>query len=233
MVWAIYVGWSGLSCESLVRHAEAVEESLREGDLEGGRKRVGHLVGRDTRRMDEAGCRRACIESLAENLVDGVISPLIYLSIGGVEWLVGFKVVSTLDSMIGYKTEKYEKFGYISARLDDGLNYIPSRLSWVLTALLAALWGNGKKVLRIGYFQAGLFSSPNSGWSESSFAGALDLKLVGKIEEEGKEVVNQWIGDAEDREGGTEEDVKRAMDLVYWLSGLVFLGLWGLMFFFE
>ena len=139
IVWALtrenqMLGWiahgffvySFLALGDLIRHVWRVERALTSGDLDGARSRITALVGRDVERMDAAACRRAAIESLSENLTDGFTSPLMWYLVGGLPGLTTFKIVSTMDSMVGYKTERYLKFGWCGARLDDVMNYVPA-----------------------------------------------------------------------------------------------------------
>src|SRR5207244_3824087 len=153
---------------------------------------VSALVGRDTDRMDAAGCRRAAVESLSENLTDGFVSPVFWYVLGGVPGLVLFKIVSTMDSMVGYKTPTHLRFGWCGARLDDVMNYVPARLTWLLMSALAAILPgySGRKAWRVGLEQHGLLLGPNSGWSEAATAGALERRIVGPIWLKGVQVTD-------------------------------------------
>ena len=132
-----FVVYSLLALGDLLRHVWRVERALGAGDLDGARAAVGALVVRDADRLDAAACRRAAIESLAENLTDGVTSAVCWYAVGGVPGLVLFKVASTLDSMVGNRTPRYLRFGWAGARLDDVMNYVPARLTWLLLAITA------------------------------------------------------------------------------------------------
>ncbi len=132
-----FIVYSLLALGDLLRHVWRVERALAGGDLDGARAAVGALVVRDADRLDAAACRRAAIESLAENLTDGVISAVCWYAVGGVPGLVLFKVASTLDSMVGNRTPRYLRFGWAGARLDDVMNYVPARLTWLLLAITA------------------------------------------------------------------------------------------------
>ena len=133
----LFLVYSLLALHDLLRHAWAVERAARQDDLAATRAAISRLVGRDTSRMDFAACRRAAIESLSENLADGFVSPLFWYAIGGIPGLVVFKVVSTMDSMVGHKTERYLRFGWCGARLDDLMNLLPARITWLLISVVA------------------------------------------------------------------------------------------------
>ena len=135
-IFHVFLAYSCLALHDLVRHAWAVESAARRSDLEGARRAISRLVGRDTDRMDLAACRRAAIESLSENLTDGFVTPIAWYLIAGLPGIVLFKVVSTMDSMVGYKTPRYLKFGWCGARLDDVMNFIPARFTWILLSTL-------------------------------------------------------------------------------------------------
>ena len=204
--------YSLLALGDLIHHVWRVERALVRDDLAGARLAVGGLVGRDTERMDAAACRRAAIESLSESLVDGFISPLLWYGLAGPAGLIVFKTVSTLDSMVGYRTERYLRFGWCGARLDDVMNYVPARFTWLMVAAVAtSLPGcSGGKALSYGVRQYGLLPSPNSGWSEAATAGAIGRRLVGPVWRQGVLVTELWLGDPADPPAGTHADVVRA-----------------------
>jgi adenosylcobinamide-phosphate synthase len=214
--------YSLLALGDLVHHVRRIETAIRAGDLLRARRGVSELVGRDTERMDGAACRRAAVESLSENLTDGFVSPLFWYVIAGLPGIVVFKVVSTMDSMVGYKTPRYFRFGWCGARLDDAMNYLPARITWLVIAAIAALLPtfSGRKAWRVGLRQHGLLLGPNSGWSEAATAGALERQVVGPIWLKGVQVTDLWIGDASDPPLQTGGDVQRAVVLAV-LSGLV------------
>ncbi len=207
--------YSLLALGDLLRHVWRIERAARRGDVAAARLAVSHLVGRDTAAMDDAACRRAGVESLSENLVDGFTSALFWYAIGGLPLLIVFKVVSTMDSMVGYKTPLYLRFGWCGARLDDLMNFVPARLTWLLIAAVAAIASgySGTKALRLGFIQQGRLPSPNSGWSEAATAGAIGRRLVGPIWLHGRLVTDAWIGDAGDPPLATSADVYRALVL--------------------
>jgi adenosylcobinamide-phosphate synthase len=218
-VWIVY---SLLALGDLLRHVWRVEQGLSRNDLNAAREAIGHLVGRDTERMDAGACRRAATESLSENLTDGFTSPLFWYVIGGLPGLVLFKVVSTMDSMIGYKTPRYLEFGWCGARLDDVMNYLPARMTWLLISALAAVLPrcSGQKAFVMGLQQHAVLPGPNSGWSEAATAGGLQRKLVGPIWMQQRLVTETWLGDADDPPVETRDDLTRAVMLIT-MTGMV------------
>ena len=136
-LFSVFLIYSLLALRDLLRHGADVERAATRGDLDAARFAVAKLVGRDTARMDGAACTRAAIESLSENLTDGFISPVFWYALGGLPGLIVFKVVSTMDSMVGYKTERYLRFGWCGARMDDWMNWIPARITWLLLSAVA------------------------------------------------------------------------------------------------
>jgi adenosylcobinamide-phosphate synthase len=221
--WALhaFVLYSLLALGDLLHHVWRIERAVRAEDLAAARRAVGALVGRDTDRMDGAACRRAAVESLSENLTDGFVSPLFWYVRAGLPGIVVFKVVSTMDSMVGYKSPRYLRFGWCGARLDDVMNYLPARMTWLVLAGVATLLPacSGVKAWTVGLRQHALLLGPNAGWSEAATAGALRRKLVGPIWLKGVQVTELWIGDAADPPLATAADITRAMILVA-LSGV-------------
>jgi adenosylcobinamide-phosphate synthase len=211
----VFFVYSFLALGDLLRHVWRVEQALTAGDLGSARIRIAALVGRDVDRMDAAACRRAAIESLSENLTDGFTSPLVWYAVAGLGGLVLFKVVSTMDSMVGYKTPRYLRFGWCGARLDDGMNYVPARLTWLLIAAVAAVLPScsGRKAFRIGLRQHAILLGPNSGWSEAATAGGIERRLVGPIWMHGALVTDIWVGDPADPPVQSRADVLRGMTL--------------------
>jgi adenosylcobinamide-phosphate synthase len=214
--------YSFLALGDLIRHVWRVERALRDDNLDAARQRITALVGRDVDRMDAGACRRAAIESLSENLTDGFTSPLAWYAIGGLPGLVIFKVVSTMDSMVGYKTPSYLQFGWCGARLDDLMNYPTARATWMLIAVMAAVLPScsGLKAWRIGLQQHAILLGPNSGWSEAAAAGGIQRRLVGPIWMKGQLVTDLWIGDPTDPPAQSRADVTRSLWLVT-ATGLV------------
>ena len=223
LAWLVhaFLLYSLLALGDLLRHVCRIEAAVREDDLPRARRGVSELVGRDTAGMDGGACRRAAVESLSENLTDGFVSPLLWYVIAGLPGIVLFKVVSTMDSMVGYKTLRYRRFGWCGAKLDDVMNYVPARITWLVIAAIAALVPSfsGRKAWRVGLGQHGLLLGPNSGWSEAATAGALQRRIVGPIWLQGVLVTDLWIGDASDPPLETGRDVMRAVVLSV-LSGL-------------
>ena len=212
----LLVIYTFLALGDLLHHVWAVERPLARHDLAAAHAAIARLVGRDTAPMDAAACRRAAIESLSENLTDGVTSPLFWYGVGGVPGLVLFKVASTLDSMVGYKTPRYLRFGWCGARLDDVMNYLPARLTWLLLGAcsLVVPGCSSVKAWRIGWAQHGVLLGPNSGWSEAATAGGIQRRLVGPIWLRGVMVTEAWIGDPADPPASSRADLVRAMRLV-------------------
>jgi adenosylcobinamide-phosphate synthase len=208
----LFMAYSCLALHDLVRHAWAVETAARHNDLEGARTFISKLVGRDTDRMDIAACRRAAIESLSENLTDGFVSPLCWDVVAGLPGLVLFKVVSTMDSMVGYKTPRYLKFGWCGAKLDDLLNFVPARITWLLLTFFSLVIPScsGRKAFSVGWRQHAILPGPNSGWSEAATAGGIQRRLLGPIWAKGALVTDVWLGDPSDPPAGSGSDLPRA-----------------------
>ncbi|MDB0062031.1 adenosylcobinamide-phosphate synthase CbiB [Octadecabacter sp.] len=215
-IWAeVIVGAVLLAQKSLVEHVQRVGDALRLS-LGEARRAVAMIVGRDVRDMDAPAVARGAIESAAENLSDGVIAPAFWFSIGGLPGLLAYKIVNTADSMIGYRTPKYENFGWAAAKLDDILNWIPARL----TALL--IWG----ITRRGSWgdiaaDASLHRSPNAGWPEAAMAPALDVSLSGPRSYDGVIEDFDWVH-AEGRKDAGPDDIDGAVDMLWkaWALGL-------------
>ena len=185
-----------LATRSLKGESMKVYKALKAGDLEGARYAVSMIVGRDTQRLDEAGVSRAAVETVAENASDGVIAPLIFLAIGGAPLGMVYKAVNTMDSMVGYKNDRYLWFGRCAARLDDLVNFIPARLAGLLMCLGAGFSGfDGPNALRIFRRDRKNHKSPNSAHTEAAAAGALHIQLGGSNYYFGKLVEKPTIGD--------------------------------------
>lgn len=179
-----------LAGKTLIDEVQAV---FRETDisLERGRKQVARIVGRDTSELTAQEVRIAALETLAENLSDGVVAPLFWYMVAGVPGMMAYKMVNTLDSMVGYKNERYRNFGCFAARLDDVANYIPARLTALLMVLVSGRWSLLAFVKRYGRQHA----SPNSGYPESALAGILDCRFGGPHVYFGQVVDKPWIGE--------------------------------------
>ncbi len=216
-----------LAQRSLFDHVEAVRRALREGGLESGREAVRHIVGRDPLSLDRHGVARAAIESLAENLCDGVVAPVVFTLLLGLPGLFAYKMANTLDSMIGHKTPRYLSFGFAAARLDDLLNLVPARLCALLLAAAAIFskGASGRAALRIMFRDAGKHHSPNAGWPEAAMAGALALSLAGPRRYDGLFVADPWLGEGTARAAAA--DIARALRLYrlacFFEAGLVAL----------
>ena len=179
-VVSILLLYTTFATRDLLWHSQRVYRSLERGDIQGARATVAMLVGRDTKDMNEQGVSRAAVESVAENLIDGVTAPIFFAALGGPIAAMMYKAVSTLDSTFGYKTERYLFFGWASARLDDVANYLPARLTVPFIAIAAAVSGfRPLDALRVCLSDGGKHSSPNSGLGEATVAGALGVQLGG------------------------------------------------------
>ena len=185
-----------LAAKSLRDESDKVYEALKAGDLPGARHAVSMIVGRDTERLDEAGVAKAAVETVAENASDGVIAPLIFLALGGAPLGMLYKAVNTMDSMVGYKNERYLNFGRTAARLDDALNFLPARLAGGLMCLSAFLTGfDGPEAVRIFRRDRRNHASPNSAHTEAACAGALRVQLAGPVVYFGRRVEKPTLGD--------------------------------------
>ena len=185
-----------LAARSLRDESVKVYKALRDGTLDDARKAVSMIVGRDTDRLDETGVAKAAVETVAENASDGVIAPLLFLAIGGAPLGVLYKSINTMDSMVGYKNDRYLYFGRAAAKLDDLVNFIPARLAGILLCLAARPAGfDGKNAWKIFWRDRKNHKSPNSAHTEAAAAGALDVQLAGSSYYFGKLVVKPTIGD--------------------------------------
>ncbi len=177
------------------------------------------IVGRDTEALDWPEIHRASVETVAENLGDGVIAPIFWFAVGGPFGMAAFKAINTLDSMIGYRSTKYRDFGWASARIDDLAGLIPARSSWLLIAVSATLCGErGRSALRIGWRDGRNHPSPNSGWGEAAMAGALGVRLGGEATYRGVPSRKPFLGDP----GATIDarTVKRSLRVMIVAAGL-------------
>ena len=222
--WPHFIGmalisWMCLSARNLADEAEGVRRAL-ETSLEAGRARVGRIVGRDTARLSRREILCATIETVAENLTDGVISPMLYLALGGPVLGMAFKAASTLDSMIGYLNEKYRDVGWFAAKADDVWNYIPARITALLMCLAAFPLGlDGRRAFRTVARDHANHLSPNCAWSESAAAGALGVRLGGDHEYFGQVVHKPTIGD--DIRPPEGEDIRRMNRLMFVTAALM------------
>jgi adenosylcobinamide-phosphate synthase len=185
-----------LSAKSLYKAAIAVKIALETNGVEAGREKVGMIVGREVENLDRTGIVKAAVETVAENFVDGFLSPLFFALIGGVPCAMAYKMINTLDSMIGYKNERYIEFGKASARIDDIANFFPARISVVIISIAAILLPGNRGIISLftGFKEGKLHKSPNAGFPEAAFAGALKIRLGGPNYYHGKLVEKPYIG---------------------------------------
>ena len=195
---ALNAFWGGqcLAVRDLRKEAMAVYACLKQNDLPAARKAVGRIVGRDTAALTTEGVTKAAVETVAENFSDGVFAPMFYLAIGGAPLALAYKAVNTMDSMVGYKNDRYLYFGRAAAHLDDVANWLPARLSGLLLILAAPLCGlSGKEAFRIWRRDRRNHASPNSAQTEAACAGALRVQLAGDAYYFGKLVHKPTLGD--------------------------------------
>lgn len=188
-VVSIVLIFYSLAGETLIREVREVFRAV-DRSVEEGRRQVGRIVGRDTSALTPQEIRTAALETLAENLSDGVVAPLFWLAVLGVPGMVAYKMVNTLDSMIGYRTDRYRRFGTVAARIDDVANFIPARLTALCMVIAAGRPDLAGFVLRNGRRHA----SPNSGWPEAALAGILDCRFGGTHDYFGQAVYKPHIG---------------------------------------
>ena len=214
-----------LAARSLVTESRKVYDRLKENDLPGARRAVSMIVGRDTENLTAEGVTRAAVETVAENTSDGVTAPLFFLILGGAPLGFLYKAVNTMDSMLGYKNEKYLYFGRVPAKMDDLFNYIPARITAVLMTGAAFLTGlDGKNAWRIYLRDRRKHASPNAAQTEAVCAGALRVRLAGDAVYFGKVYRKEYIGD--DIRPVESEDIKRTGRLMY-VTALLTLLLFG------
>lgn len=221
------VGASLPAQKSLEQHVEAVATALESEGLEGGRRAVSMIVGRDPDQLDEAAVCRAAIESLAENFSDGIVAPSFWLGLLGLPGGAGYKAINTADSMIGHRTPRHEAFGWASARLDDLVNLPASRLTACLF-IVAAIFVKGASpqgALRAVTRDAKHHRSPNAGWPESALAGALGFALAGPRSYGGQMIQARFMGEG-GRRNLTAVDIRQALKLARVADALL-IGLFG------
>ena len=218
-----------LAARCLQVESSKVWKQLTAGSLEGARKAVSMIVGRDTEHLTEEGVAKAAIETVAENTSDGVIAPMLYTALGGSVLGFLYKAVNTMDSMVGYKNEKYLHFGRTAAKLDDVVNFLPARISALLMIGAAFISGksyNGKQAWRIWRRDNRKHASPNSAQTESVCAGALGIQLAGDASYFGKIVKKPYIGDP--TRAVEAEDIRRTnrlMNRTAWICEILCLGI--------
>ena len=223
---AVQMFWCGqaLAARGLVQESTNVYKELKKPDLPGARKAVSRIVGRDTAELTAEGVTKAAVETVAENASDGVIAPLLYMLIGGAPLALTYKAINTMDSMLGYKNEKYLYFGRVPAKLDDVENYLPSRLAALLWVAAAAFTHNDAKgAWKIWRRDRRNHASPNSAQTESACAGALGVQLAGPAYYFGQYYPKLTIGDA--LRPIEPEDILRANRMMYVASSFALA--WG------
>ena len=224
MIVTIILGFTTIAARSLKDAAYRVRNALTLDDMPTAREALSHIVGRDTSKLDESEIARATIETVAENSSDGVIAPLFYLLIGGVPLTMAYKAINTLDSMVGYKNDRYSDFGWASAKLDDIANYVPARLTAILMIAAAFLikldW---RGAFRITMRDCRNHPSPNAGWPEASAAGALGIRLGGINHYPGRTEERPFIGD--DKNVLENLHIKGVVKLMYLSAILMVIGI--------
>ncbi|HEX3815726.1 MAG TPA: cobalamin biosynthesis protein [Mycobacteriales bacterium] len=203
--------WAALGGTSLTREGDRMAGLLRVEDLSGARDRLGYLCGRDPAGLDAPELARATVESLAENTSDAVVAPLFWAAVAGLPGVIGYRAVNTLDAMVGYRSPRYQHFGWAAARFDDAANLIPARFTAGMACLLApVVGGSPRRAWRVLRRDGGHHPSPNAGRCEAAFAGALDRRLGGR---------NVYAGAVEDRgtlgdgAGPSTQDIARTARL--------------------
>lgn len=203
--------WAVLGGCSLAAEGTAMASTLDSGDLDAARARLSNLCGRRPENLDRQGLARASVESVAENTSDAVVAPLLWGAVAGVPGMLGYRAVNTLDAMVGNRGTRYRSFGWASARLDDAANLLPARLAGALTALCAPIVGGSAKASwRVRARDAAAHPSPNAGQVEAAFAGALRIRLGGRIDYSHSSETRPVLGDGRSPDGG---DVTRSVEL--------------------
>ena len=234
VVVEIIMTYQILAVKCLKVESMKVYDCLKQEHLPEARKAVSMIVGRDTDVLDETGVAKAAIETVAENTSDGVIAPMLYLALGGPVLGFFYKAVNTMDSMVGYKNDRYLYFGRAAAKVDDVVNYIPARISAYLMILSAFIGGrayDGKRAFQIHRRDRRNHASPNSAQTESACAGALGIQLAGDASYFGKIVKKPYIGDAVRKV--EFEDIKRVNHLMYltaWICVVLCMSLMGIVY---
>ncbi|WP_170075895.1 adenosylcobinamide-phosphate synthase CbiB [Paraclostridium dentum] len=217
VIIASIILYTTLSTKCLADEAKKIYEVLKTGDIEKSRKQLSYIVGRDTTSLNENEIIRATVETVAENTVDGIISPMMYGFIGGPVLAMAYKAINTLDSMVGYKNEKYGDIGFASAKIDDIANFIPARITPFFMMIASFILGfNSKKSIKIAIRDRKNHKSPNCAYAEGAVAGALEVQLGGTNMYFGEKVYKPTIGD-KDRELEAE-DILRTNKIMYLTS---------------
>ncbi|SHK65954.1 adenosylcobinamide-phosphate synthase [Desulfatibacillum alkenivorans DSM 16219] len=222
-VLEIVILYFSIAPRCLDKAAYAVEKPLRQGETEKARAELSMIVGRETRDLTPTQMCKAAVETVAENFVDGVLSPLFWIAVGGAPAAMAFKMTSTLDSMVGYKNEQYILFGKASARLDDAANFIPARLSIPIIALAARMMGLAhQKAFKTAVLEGKNHKSPNAGYPEAAFAGALEIRLNGPAVYHGELVDKPFLGEQFGDPGAEHITKARRLMLAASFLGLLF-----------
>ncbi len=211
----LFLATALIAQRSLYDHVEAVAKGLGLRGLAGGREAVRHIVGRDPQTLDQYGVARAAIESCAENFADGVVGPVFWYLVFGLPGLLACKMINTMDSMIGHRTDRYRYFGWAAARLDDMVMVLPARLSALLLVLAAMApgWAHPREAVATIARDSRKHRSPNAGWPEAAMAGALRLRLSGPRTYHGEASREEpWVGNG--RAEATPKDIRRALRLM-------------------
>ncbi|ANZ69146.1 adenosylcobinamide-phosphate synthase CbiB [Pediococcus claussenii] len=215
LIVGTYFAYTAISVKGLAVEAHKIMKSVRSDNLRQARNQLGMIVGRETSQLTEEEVLKATIETVAENTCDGVIAPLCYLLIGGptLGWI--YKAVNTLDSMVGYKNEKFQYIGKASAIIDDYFNYIPARLTWLLMVMTISIMRlNTKEAITVSLRDRRKHNSPNSAFSESVVAGSLELQLGGPHIYFGTIVSKPFIGNPQ-KKTTTIDDVQKTIQILY------------------
>lgn len=211
----ILLMYTCLAVRCLSKEANGIYKQLTKGNIQEARRLTSMIVGRDTEELQETEVARAVVETVAENASDGVIAPLIYMMLGGAPLAMAYKAINTMDSMVGYKNEKYKDFGWCAARLDDLVNYVPARITAVLMAIASLFLGyDYKGSIKTIITDGRNHSSPNSGFPEAATAGALGIKLGGTNLYFGKPVSKPTIG-----EGKRELEARDIQSTIFLMVG--------------
>jgi adenosylcobinamide-phosphate synthase len=221
-VWLIS---TTIATRGLAAAGYQVAKQLREENIERARYEVGMIVSRDTSKLSQKEIIRAAVESVAENIVDAVIAPLFYACIGGAPLAMAYRAANTLDSMVGYKNDRYLQFGYVSAKLDDWLNWVPARITAILIVLASWLTGaSGVGAWKIILRDAKKHPSPNSGIPEAGVAGALGIRLGGHNVYHDRISFREYMGDA--KQELNIEHIDRTIRILFFSSFLFLGGIW-------
>ena len=233
-VLLIYLTSTAIAIRELISSAKLVIEAVQDGKLDYARSKLSMIVGRDTGKLSEEDVLKGAIESISENLSDGVVAPLFYLVLGGLPFALAYKAVNTLDSMVGYKNERYINFGWASARLDDCVNYVPARISGMLIVIAVLIVLRSTSIARIAFQtmlrDGGGHTSPNSGVPEAAMAGGLGVRLGGPSTYGGIQVKKPYIGEARHRNYLAASKV--ALSIV-WYSSLLAIAISGIVLYIQ